>query len=119
MFDSNRRKYPRANYPCHLTMWPQEGRNEAILAQTSNVGCGGVCVHINEEIVVGRKIDIQIDFTRQTIPFRCKGTVVRCQRDGDRFYNLGIEFEHLSELKSAFIEEKVSELISLEKKGKI
>jgi len=118
MFDSNRRKYPRANYPCQLTVWMESGQNETILANTSNVGIGGLCVHLNQGIYVGKKVDIQLNFTKQTTPFRCKGVVVRCVAEGDKFYNIGIQFEPLSELKLAFLDGKISELIALEQKGK-
>ncbi len=63
MFDSNRRKYPRANYPCQLTMWLANGTNETILANTSNIGLGGLCVHLNQGIDLGTKVDIQLNFT--------------------------------------------------------
>jgi len=118
MFDENRRKYPRANYPCQLTMWLADGSNETILANTSNIGIGGLCVHLNQEIVVGTKIDIQLNFTGTTTPFKCSGRVVRCFKEKDRFYNLGVQFDPLNELKNAFLLGQVSELLDLEKKEK-
>jgi hypothetical protein len=118
MFDANRRKYPRANYPCQLTIWLTDGINETILANTSNVGTGGLCVHLNQGIGVGTKVDININFTNTTTPFRCNGVVVRSARDSEKFYNIGIQFNPLNELKHAFLVEKVSELIALEQKGK-
>ena len=118
MFDANRRKYPRANYPCQLTIWMADGLNETILANTANIGVGGLCVHLNQKIDVGKKVDVQLNFTDQTTPFRCRGLVVRSIQESDRFYNIGIQFEPLSELKYAFLDGKVSELIALEQKGK-
>ena len=118
MFDSNRRKFPRANYPCQLTMWLDNGSNETILANTSNIGVGGMAVHLNEDIDLGTKVDVQLSFTNPTTPFKCRGVVMRCHRESEKFYNIGIQFEPLSELKLAFIEGKVSELIDLEQKEK-
>ena len=118
MFDANKRKYPRANYPCQLTMWIPSGFNETILANTANVGVGGLCVHLNQAALVGTKVDILLNFTNATTAFRCRGVVVRSVKENDKFYNVGIEFEHLEELKRAFLEGKISELIDLEKKGK-
>ena len=118
MFDANRRKYPRANYPCFLTMWQTNGSNETVLANTSNIGAGGLSVHLNEGIALGIKVDIQLSFTNQSTPFKCQGTVVRSIKESERYYNIGIQFEPLSELKFAFLDGKVSELIELEKKGK-
>jgi len=62
MFDENRRKYPRVNYPCQLTIWLTDGSNETIMANTTNIGIGGLCVHLHQEIVVGTKLDIQLTF---------------------------------------------------------
>ncbi len=118
MFDSNRRKYPRANYPCFLTVWLANGSNETILANTSNVGAGGLAVHLNHAIDLGTKVDIELNFKNPSTPFRCKGKVVRSFKESERFYNIGIQFEPLSELKFAFIDGKISELLELEKKEK-
>jgi len=63
------------------------------------------------------KVDIQLHFTNPTTPFRCKGIVRRCKQEGEKYYNVGIEFEPLGELKYAFLDGKVSELIELEQKG--
>ena len=119
MFDENRRKYPRANYPCQLTLWLEHGINETILANTSNIGLGGLCVHLNQKIQVGTKVDVQLNFTNPTTPFRCSGKVVRSLQETERYYNVGIEFDPLSELKSAFLDGKISELIEIEEKRKI
>jgi len=118
MFDANKRKYPRANYPCQLTVWVDQGHNETILANTSNIGLGGVSVFLNHQIQTGTKVDIQLSFTNTTTPFRCRGAVVRCVKENDKFYNIGIQFEPLSELKTAFLEGKINEIIDAEKKGK-
>ena len=118
MFGANRRKYPRANYPCHLTLWLADGRNETMLANTSNLGLGGLCVCLNQGLSVGTKLDIQLQFTDTTTPFRCRGVVVRCVQESERFYNIGIQFEPLSELKHDFLDRKISEIIIIEQKGK-
>jgi len=118
MFDSNRRKYPRANYPCQLTMWLADGANETILANTSNIGVGGLAVHLSQWVDPGTKVDLQINFINPSTPFKCKGVVLRSCRDGDKFYNIGIQFDPMDEVKVAFLEGKVSELIKLEQKGK-
>ena len=106
MFDANRRKYPRANYPCQLTLWMDNGLNETILANTANIGLGGICVHLNEAMDGGAKVDIELNFTNRPLPFRCHGTVVRCVKENEKFYNIGIEFEPLTELKYAFLDGK-------------
>jgi hypothetical protein len=118
MFDSNRRKYPRANYPCQLTMWLANGSNETILANTSNIGIGGLCVHLNQGVDMGTKVDVQLQFTNSTTPFRCTGLVVRSVKESEKFYNIGVQFDPLNELKYAFLLGQVAELIELEQKEK-
>jgi hypothetical protein len=87
------------------------------LANTSNVGSGGLSVHLNQEISTGARIDIQLHFKNTTTPFKCRGVVMRCGQELDNFYNTGIQFEPLDELKQAFLEGKVAEIIALEAKG--
>jgi hypothetical protein len=118
MFDSNRRKYPMANYPCQLTTRMSDGPHETISANTSNVGIGGLCAYLNQKIDTGTKVDIQLHFSESTTPFKCRGVVVRCNQESDHSYNTGIQFEPLNELKQAFLEGKISEIIGLEQKGK-
>jgi hypothetical protein len=89
-----------------------------MLANTSNVGLGGLCVHLNHDVEVGAKVDIQLNFPNTTTPFKCRGVVVRSRQDSERFYNIGIQFEPLSELKHAFLDGKISEIIGYEQKGK-
>ena len=118
MFDSNRRKYPRANYPCQLTLWVGDEPQETILANTSNIGLGGLSVYLNQLVKEGTKVEIQLHFTNTTTPFKCHGVVAHAKQESKKFYSTGIQFEPLSELKTAFLEGKISEIIALEKKGK-
>ena len=99
-------------------MWLADGLDETILSNTSNIGLGGLCVHLNRKIPIGTKVDILINFVNPTTPFKCRGEIVRSKKENERFYNTGVEFEPLSELKHAFLDGKVSELIELEQKGK-
>lgn len=117
MYEINRRKTPRVNYPCQLIMWVSEGVYDTVLAQAANISLGGLCVHLNQAIPPGVKIDIQIDFTDMPTPFRCRGVVVRCQQDSKKAFDIGVQFEPLSEPQHTFLDKKISELIELEKKG--
>jgi PilZ domain len=118
MFDIDRRKYPRANYPCLLTIWLEEGLNETILANTSNIGVGGLYVRLNQRIDPGTKVDVQVNFPDTAAPYRCRGVVLRSMRASERIYNISIQFEPLNEFKHAFIEKKISEILAFERKGK-
>ncbi len=117
MPENNRRKTPRVNYLCHVTMWATQGAYDTVLTQTSDIGVGGFRAHLNQSISKGIKIDIQIDFTDRMTPFRCKGVVVHCQQESNKDYNVGVRFESLTDLQRHFLERKISELINLENKG--
>jgi hypothetical protein len=99
-------------------MWMMNGENETILANTSNIGVDGLCVHLNQGIMVGTKADIILNFRNSTPSFSCNGVVVRSRKEREKFYNTGIKFDPLSASKRAFLDERVSELIDLEQKGK-
>jgi hypothetical protein len=99
-------------------MWLADGSNETILANTSNVGIGGINVNLDQDIEVGTRVDIQLNFSNPSTAFRCHGAVVRAIRESKKFYNIAIQFDPLDEVKGKFLEHKVSELIALEQKGK-
>ena len=117
MFDANKRKFPRADYPCSLTIWRQDGGQDVILARTANIGAGGLNVHLNQKISTGSFIEISIEFPSHTTPFKCKARVVRVQEnldgEGKVFYALGVMFDHLDELKQSYLQGVVSHLIAL------
>ncbi|MBF0571834.1 MAG: PilZ domain-containing protein [Candidatus Omnitrophica bacterium] len=117
MFDSNRRKYPRIYYPCQLMMWLDDGSNETIMANTTNIGIGGLSVTLNQKANLGTKVDIQLNFSNPATSFRCKGAVVSCLPGENKIYNTGIRFEPLDEIKAVFLERKISELLRLTQKG--
>ena len=57
----NRRNFPRINFPCLVTIAssPKTASN-AILTHTQNVGIGGICVRITEEIKKSDALEIPI-----------------------------------------------------------
>jgi hypothetical protein len=99
-------------------MWMANGSDETILANTSNIGLGGMCVHLNQEIDVGTKADIIINFINPTAFFKCRGKVILCQKENVKFFKIVIQFEPISEPNRVFLEGRISELIGLEQKGK-
>ena len=122
MFDTNKRKFPRADYPCSLTVWRPNGDQEVILAHTANIGAGGLCVHLNQKLVTGTTLDISIEFPKHSTPFKCKAKVIRCEEGpavaGKIFYAVGLEFEPMDDVKYAYLQGAVSDLIALNEKTK-
>lgn len=117
MFDSNRRKYPRANYPCFLTIWHDDGFTDTTLANTCNIGVGGLAVKLDHDLPAHSKVGMQINFTVPTTLFKCAGIVLRSNKEAERIYHIAIQFDPMDEVKHAFLEAKVAELLELEKKG--
>ena len=122
MFDDNKRKFPRADYPCSLTVWRQHGDQDVIMAHTANIGAGGLAAHLDQKLIIGVVLDIRIDFPSHSTPFKCKGKVVRCEEGpatgGKLFYVVGVEFEAMDEVKQAYLQGVVSDLIALHAKPK-
>ncbi len=118
IFDPNRRKFPRAIYPCQLTIWLNDGDMEVIMTETNNVGAGGVSIHLHRRLSPGVKVDVKIDFTQASIPFKCRGTIVRCVEVDAHTSEIGIEFDGLDQVKQSFLQGKISELIDKEEHGK-
>ncbi len=95
------------------------------MANTANIGIGGLCVHLNQKLRPQAKVEIKIDFPRQTTPFKCLGQVLRCDElaqgpAGTKiFYTVALQFEGLDEIKQAFLRGAISELIALENKKQL
>ncbi len=111
LFNQNRRRFPRIKYGCQLTVWRTDGSSDVFLCSTLNIGVGGVCVILNKALLVGSVVDMRIDFTNPSIPFKCRGIIVRCMIETHARVEVGIEFEGLDEVKKSFLEGKISELI--------
>ncbi len=124
MFDANKRKFPRANYPCALTVWRSDGSSEVLLANTANIGAGGLCVHSQQQLYVNAKVEVRVDFHKpNATPFKSKGVVTRAELIPgatlkENYYKIAIQFENLDDIKIAYLQGLVSELIDLENKGK-
>ena len=112
-----RRKFPRANYPCLVTIHHHIDKDESILTHTENLGIGGVCVIIKKSIKLFTPASLEIDLLDTNLHVKCKGKVVWCvqRRSSENkkpsFYDTGIEFVGLTEKDQERIEEIVARLI--------
>jgi hypothetical protein len=115
--DQNKRKFPRATYPCSLTLW-RGGDFETIMATTSNIGAGGLLIHMDHSFMIGAKVEIKIDFSNEE--FHCNGLVLRCQPNRENvdeqsgMYSVAIVFEGLDEQKAAYLRNLVDKLFERE-----
>ena len=122
MFGYNKRKFPRANYPCSLTIWSDHANPQVIMGYTANIGAGGLCAHVTQELLVHSALEVRVEFPHQSTPFKCKGKVAHCEHcidpQGKKFYAVGVEFEPMDELRQAYLQGVVSELIAINEKAK-
>ena len=87
----NRRKFPRANYKKRLTA-------KTISTQTENIGAGGICVIIKEDLGLFQGVDLELFIEGNTTAIKCGGTVVLVvkksepKQKGSHVYDTGIEF---------------------------
>ena len=93
----NRRKFPRANYRCTIGIKKRLTSKE-ISTHTENIGAGGICVIIKDDLGLFQGVDIELNLDDNKTPIRCGGTVVWVvkktdpKHQGAQFYDTGIEF---------------------------
>src|SRR3989338_7938019 len=93
----NRRKFPRASYKCLITI-KKRLTSKVISTQTENIGAGGICVIIKEDLGLFQGVDIELYLDDDRPPIKCGGTVVwvvkksEPKRKNAYSYDTGIEF---------------------------
>ncbi|MGB2705656.1 MAG: PilZ domain-containing protein [Candidatus Omnitrophota bacterium] len=99
----DRRKFPRVHYRCVIYM-RKKGSTKTISTRTENLGAGGICVIVKEDLGLFRGVDLELDLEDETpLNIKCSGTVVWVvkKRDpkekGAVYYDTGIEFVDINE----------------------
>jgi hypothetical protein len=93
----NRRKFPRANYKCLITI-KKRLTAKTISTHTENIGAGGICVIIKEDLGLFQGVDLELFVEEGRPPIRSGGTVVwvvkksEPKQKGSYVYDTGIEF---------------------------
>ena len=113
----DRRKFPRVKYPCLVVIKDGNDGEEIILSHTENVGIGGVCVILKKNVKMFSKVKIELDLLDMGKHIKCDGKVVwNVQRSEDSekkpsFYDVGIEFQGVTDEERARIQEIVGKLV--------
>ncbi|OGX36287.1 MAG: hypothetical protein A3C36_03085 [Omnitrophica WOR_2 bacterium RIFCSPHIGHO2_02_FULL_52_10] len=120
----NRRKFPRANYPCLVVIRNQDApddgehdKNSTILTHTDNIGVGGVCVILKQDLKMFSPVELELDLLDLGDHIRCNGKVVwniRHQNEGGEkpnFYDIGIEFVDISGQDRSRLEHIINRLV--------
>lgn len=98
----NRRRFPRANYACVVTI-RRKGHAEAFNTKTENIGSGGICVMLPKETGIFNPVEIELDIKDTQTMISCNGTIVwvvhrsEFGKEASDSYDTGIEFSDLKE----------------------
>ncbi len=93
----NRRKFPRGNYKCLITI-KKRLTSKVISTETENIGAGGICVILKEDLGLFQGVDLELHINDSKPPVKCGGTVVwvvkksEPRQKGVYLYDTGIEF---------------------------
>jgi len=116
----NKRKFPRANYPCLLIVRKDHDNPEAMLTHTENISVGGVCVILKKDLKMFTPIELEVDLLDTQRHIKCDGKIVWVVKRRDdaatkpSFYDTGIEFVNLPADDEKRIEAIVQRLTKLE-----
>ena len=118
----NRRRFPRAQYPCLVVLREGKDSTESILAHTENFGIGGLCVVVKKQIKMFSLVDIEFDLMDMGDNIHCQGKIVwsirrkESAKEKPLFYDTGIEFVNISDEDVKRIEDAVTQISK--RKGK-
>lgn len=113
----NQRKFPRAEYKCHLRLVRKSSSPE-MDAYTSNIGAGGICVILEEPVELFEDVELELYIKGRKEPVTCTGTVVwvvkscsPCKAENSTF-DTGIEFLNITREDKKYIEMLVQKLLN-------
>lgn len=116
----NRRRFPRADYPCQIKVRSKKGK-ETLASHTENIGCGGICTILEKGLGLFSNVQLELDLQDGQLPIKTEGTIVwvvkrhEIKKDRPGYFDTGIEFKNLDAQAIARIEAIVNK--SLEKDG--
>lgn len=119
----NRRKFPRASYKCLITI-KKRLTAKTISTHTENIGAGGICVMIKEDLGLFQGVDLELFLDDTRPPIKCGGTVVwvvkksGTKQKASYIYDTGIEFIDVRPEDRDRISETVEDILKTQTKGK-
>ncbi len=113
----DQRKFPRVSYKCLIRV-VIDGQEKEIDTFTENIGGGGICVVLDEDLGLFSEVSLEMFLGDYTKPITCRGTIVwivkrRPVSEGEiARYDTGIEFmnikdedkEHIAQLVQSILE---------------
>jgi len=116
----NRRKFPRANYKCLISI-KKRLTAKTISTQTENIGAGGICVLLKEDLGLFQGVDVELFLDEGKTAVKSGGTVVwvvkkSSAKKSGTIYDTGIEFIDMRPEDREKISEIVEEILEKQKK---
>ncbi|MDP2911877.1 MAG: PilZ domain-containing protein [Candidatus Omnitrophota bacterium] len=94
----NRRKFPRANYPCVISV-KRKDQPDGLSTQTENLGIGGICVILPRDLGIFAPVEISLDLLDGQLSIERDGTVawvIASKEDKKKeSFDTGLEFTNL------------------------
>jgi len=116
----NRRKFPRVKFKCFIFI-NKKGSSKSISTNTENIGAGGICVIIKDDLGLFQGVELEINIEDNHSPIKCSGTVVwvvkkrATGKSGEYLYDTGIEFVDIDEQQRERIIKVVDDVLEKEK----
>jgi len=114
----DRRKFPRVMYPCMVKVISSDGIQPQILTHTENMGQGGLCVTLKNEINLFTLVELEVDLLGIEEHIFPKGKVVwnvrrkSIEKIKPMFYDIGFEFTEISKRDHDCLRETLQLLIN-------
>jgi Tfp pilus assembly protein PilZ len=95
----------------------KKGSSKSIATHTENIGAGGICVIIKENLGLFQGVNIELYLNNGNDAIKCAGTVVWVvkkrpeRKEKDYLFDTGIEFVDIDEKQRQRITEIVDEIL--------
>jgi len=110
----NRRKFPRASYPCVVTI-NRKDQQDTLSTQTENIGIGGICVILPKDLGIFAPVEIRLDLLDGQPAIECDGTVawvIASKEDKkSESFDTGLEFTNLKRKDAIRIDSIIEKIV--------
>lgn len=110
----NRRKFPRAAFPCKIIM---ESPIRLLVSHTENLSEGGIRVILEEKLNAFANVGMEM-FLEKDRPIKCKGRVMWVMEKINpldhkaTLYDTGIQFTNINQADKDYISKLVNVIVS-------
>ncbi len=105
----DKRKFPRIDYPCKVIVLRNDLK-KTFSTHTENIGTGGVCVTLTEELPKFCPVEILLYLKDGNGPLECNGRIIWVVKEGTSF-DTGIEFIDIRETDRLRVERVINEIL--------